>query len=62
MTSAQYRMERLFEQLEAWGYPSAAIEGLRRRRLLLICLLGVLSWAILGFVLWVIWQVMAWFL
>ena len=37
-------METIFRRLEAWGYPVAVIDWLRKRRLLVIVVLAVLSW------------------
>jgi len=37
-------VETIFRRLEAWGYPVAAIDWLRKRRLLVIVVLAVLSW------------------
>lgn len=37
-------MEVIFRRLEAWGYPAVGLAWLRQRRLLLIMILGLLSW------------------
>lgn len=37
-------MERIFKNLQAWGFPQAGIDWLRRRRLLVIILLAAISW------------------
>ena len=41
-------MEALFRRLEAWGYPAPAIDWLRKRRLLVIVILALLSWTVLA--------------
>lgn len=41
------RVEKLFQLLEACGYPKGAADWLRRRRLLVIAALAVLSWLVL---------------
>tara|TARA_R110002020_G_scaffold475790_1_gene712328 strand:+ start:4997 stop:5203 length:207 start_codon:yes stop_codon:yes gene_type:complete len=37
-------VEVIFRRLEAWGYPAAGLAWLRRRRLLVIIILAILSW------------------
>ena len=43
-------LERVLQLMEAWGYPRRGADWLRRRRLLAILVLAVLSWcALVGF-------------
>ena len=43
-------MERVLQLMEAWGYPRSGTDWLRRRRLLAIVVMALLSWALFGIV------------
>ncbi len=50
-------MERIYEILLEWGYPSRAVDWLRRYRLPIVLLMGLLSWVLLISLGWVLWSV-----
>lgn len=52
-------MERLYQMLQAFGYPTEGIDWLRQRRLLVIVGLAVAAWAL---VLGLVWLVVSWLL
>ncbi|SEQ47789.1 hypothetical protein SAMN05428969_3196 [Devosia sp. YR412] len=39
-------MEIVFRRLESWGFPRAGTDWLRRRRLVTILVLAILSWVL----------------
>ena len=39
-------LEFIYRRLEAWGYPRAGVDWLRRRRLLVIVVLAALCWVV----------------
>ena len=41
-----WSVERVFQLMEAWGYPKAATDWLRRRRLIIIAMMAILSWCV----------------
>lgn len=39
-------MEAIYRRMESWGFPAAGTAWLRRRRLPVIIILAILSWAL----------------
>lgn len=39
-------METIYRRMESWGFPAAGTVWLRRRRLPVIMILAILSWAL----------------
>jgi hypothetical protein len=52
-------MERLYQMLEAFGYPAEGIDWLRRHRLVVVLGLAAAAWAL---VIGLVWLVASWLL